>query len=142
NKYIAKRLAEARNLVTENLVASGPGAAFKLSAALERNTHVGLLVDQKFNRGIKVPFFGHPAWTNPLIAKLARVHDCPVHGARVVRLPKGRFLLEITDELKLPRDTDGKIDVEGTTALVTRVVEDWVREYPEQWLWFHRRWGE
>ena len=49
--------------------------------------------------------------------------------------------LEITDELVLPRDKDGDIDVRGTTELVTNIIEDWVREYPEQWLWMHRRWG-
>lgn len=142
NKLVAKKLAEARNQVTDNLVPSGPGAAFKLSAALHRDSHVGLLVDQKFNRGIKVPFFGHSAWTNPLLAKLARTHDCPVHGARVVRLSEGRFRLEITDELELPRDAEGRIDVEGAMSVVNKVVEDWVREHPEQWLWFHRRWDD
>jgi len=39
-----------------------------------------------------------------------------------------------------PRDADGKIDVEGTMQAITSVVEGWVREYPEQWLWVHRRW--
>ena len=69
-----------------------------------------------------------------------RHDDCPVHGARSIRLPNGRFRLEITDELVLPRDQNGDVDIRGTTELVTRVVEGWVREYPEQWLWMHRRW--
>jgi len=142
NKLIASRLAKTRNQVMDNLVPSGPGAAFRLSAALERNAHVGLLVDQKFRRGIQVPFFGHPVWTNPLLAKLARSHDCPVHGARVVRLPGGRFRLEITDEIRLPRDEKGLVDVEEATAMVTGIIEEWVREYPEQWLWFHKRWDK
>ena len=110
-------------------------------SALERGDHVGVLVDQKFRRGINVPFFGHDAPSNPLLAKLARRYDCPVHGARTVRLPNGRFRLEITEELALPRTKDGDIDIRGTTELVNKVVEDWDREYPEQWLWIHRRWG-
>ena len=38
------------------------------------------------------------------------------------------------------RDADGKIDIQGTTQAITSVVEGWVREHPEQWLWLHRRW--
>jgi len=141
NKYAASHVADARKEFGKNLVASGAGASFQLMNALERGDHVGLLVDQKFRRGIMVPFFGREAPTNTLLAKLARRYDCPVHGARTIRLPGGRFRLEITDELELPRDKNGDIDIRGTTELVTSVVEGWVREYPEQWLWMHRRWG-
>ena len=141
NKYAASQVEESRRDLGKNLVASGAGASFHLMSALDRGEHVGLLVDQKFRRGIKIPFFGKEAKTNPLLAKLARRYDCPVHGARTVRLPDGRFRLEITDELVLPRDENGDVDIRGTTELVTSVVEGWVREYPEQWLWMHRRWG-
>ncbi len=141
NPHAASKVAEARKEYGKNLVASGAGASFQLMSALERGDHVGLLVDQKFRRGIKVPFFGKEAKTNPLLAKLARRYQCPVHGARTIRLPNGRFRLEITDELVLPRDKNGDVDIRGTTELVTSVVEGWVREHPEQWLWMHRRWG-
>ena len=141
NKYAASHVADARKEFGKNLVASGAGASFQLMSALEKGDHVGLLVDQKFRRGIMVPFFGREAPTNTLLAKLARRYDCPVHGARTIRLPGGRFRLEITDELDLPRDKNGDVDIRGTTELVTNMVEGWVREHPEQWLWMHRRWG-
>lgn len=141
NKYAAAKIANARKQMAPSLVASGKGASFQLMSALERGAHVGVLVDQKFRRGIQVPFFGRNAPTNTLLAKLARRYDCPVHGARCIRLPNGRFRLEITDELVLPRDKEGDIDIRGTTELITNVIEGWVREYPEQWLWIHRRWG-
>ena len=141
NPHAASKVANARKEYGKNLVASGAGASFQLMSALERGDHVGLLVDQKFRRGINIPFFGKDAKTNPLLAKLARRYDCPVHGARTIRLPGGRFRLEITDELILPRDENGDVDIRGTTEMVTNVVEEWVREYPEQWLWMHRRWG-
>jgi KDO2-lipid IV(A) lauroyltransferase len=141
NKYAAAKIANARKQMAPSLVASGKGVSFQLMSALERGAHVGVLVDQKFRRGIQVPFFGRNAPTNTLLAKLARRYDCPVHGARCIRLPNGRFRLEITDELVLPRDKEGDIDIRGTTELITNVIEGWVREYPEQWLWIHRRWG-
>lgn len=141
NRYAAARMTAARKHISRNLVASGEGASFQLMSALERGAHVGLLVDQKFRRGIDIPFFGHPAPTNPLLAKLARRYECPVHGARTVRLPNGRFRLEITDELVLPRTANGDIDIRGTTEMISSLIEEWIREYPEQWLWIHRRWG-
>jgi KDO2-lipid IV(A) lauroyltransferase len=58
----------------------------------------------------------------------------------MIRLPGHRFRGEITNALAIPRDADGKVDVQGTMQAVTSVVEGWVREYPDQWLWLHRRW--
>jgi KDO2-lipid IV(A) lauroyltransferase len=89
---------------------------------------------------VPVTFLGRPALANPLLAKLARHFDCPVHGVRVIRLPHHRFRLELTPPLDLPRDPDGQVNVAGAVAMMQGVVEGWVREYPEQWLWMHRRW--
>jgi KDO2-lipid IV(A) lauroyltransferase len=65
-----------------------------------------------------------------------------VHGVRVIRLPQGRFRLELTKALNLPRDAEGRIDIAGTMQTVTNIIEGWVRERPEQWLWLHRRWRD
>lgn len=140
NKFIAKKLANMRGGVMDGLVSSRPGSAFQLSGSLKKGEHVGLLVDQKFFRGIQVDYFGHPALTSPLLAKLLRSCDCPVHGARTIRLPNGRFRLEITDEISIPKDSNGEVDIQATTQKITGIVEGWVREYPEQWLWVHKRW--
>jgi KDO2-lipid IV(A) lauroyltransferase len=66
--------------------------------------------------------------------------DCPIHGTRVIRLPDHRFRLELTDEIAPVRDAAGTIDVTATMQRITSIVEGWVREHPEQWLWVHRRW--
>jgi len=144
NPFVAKRILEIRSKMMGELIQSGRGAALKMIGVLEHGGRIGILVDQKFRSRshITVPFFGHPAKTNPLIGKLAREYDCVVHGARVIRLPQGRFRLEITDEIPLPRDGEGRIDAKQTVGIVTQIVEDWVREYPEQWLWIHRRWAK
>ena len=140
NRFFADSLIKARSNLMGPLVASGNGSAFQLAATLERGGRVGLLADQRYKGGVLVPFFGHLVETNPLIAKLARQYDCDVYGARATRLPNNRFRLEITDPVDLPRDAQGHIDVAKTTAVIQGVVEQWVREYPEQWIWFHRRW--
>lgn len=136
----AKLVQEVRRETMGGLTAAGQGAAFAMQGVVERGGHLGMLVDQHFTRGVVVNFFGRPALVNPLLAKLARHYECPVHGVRVVRLPDERFRLELTPPLDLPRDAKGAIDVRGAMQAMTTVIEGWVREYPEQWLWMHRRW--
>jgi len=122
------------------LIPTSIGAPQRLLEALQRGSHVAMLVDQYSVQGVPVTFFGRPTRANSLIARLARHIDCPIHGIRVVRYPGDRFQLRVTDALDAPRDETGKIDVERTMQAITDVVEGWVREHPEQWLWVHRRW--
>ncbi|KAA2241270.1 lipid A biosynthesis lauroyl acyltransferase [Salinarimonas soli] len=137
---VARVVMEVRSQTMGGLEAARQGAAFAMQGVLERGGHLGQLIDQHFTRGVVVDFMGRPALTNPILAKFARRFDCPVHGVRVVRLPDHRFKLELTPALDLPRDAGGEIDVTGAMQAMSRVVEGWVREHPEQWLWMHRRW--
>jgi Kdo2-lipid IVA lauroyltransferase/acyltransferase len=123
-----------------DLVATSLSAPIALAHALDRGRHVAMLVDQHSSRGVDVTFFGRRCKVNPLIAMLARETECPIHGARVIRLPDNRFRGDVSEEVKPVRDALGRIDVQGTMQAITDVVEGWVREYPEQWLWVHRRW--
>jgi KDO2-lipid IV(A) lauroyltransferase len=117
-------------------------APMRLARALEDNRHVAMLVDQYYGKGVDVTFFGRRCKANPLIATLARHVECPIYGTRIIRLPGGAFCAEISEEIPPARDAEGKIDVAGTMQAITDVVEGWVREHPEQWLWLHRRWRE
>lgn len=137
---IARVVHEIRSGAMGGLAAAKQGAAFAMQAVLENGGHLGMLVDQHFTRGVVVTFMGRPALTNPILGKFARRFECPVHGVRVIRLPNHRFRLELTPPLDLPRDESGEIDVTAAMAMMTAVVEGWVREHPEQWLWMHRRW--
>jgi KDO2-lipid IV(A) lauroyltransferase len=133
-------ITETRAATMGELISTGLEAPMKISQALERGAHVGMLVDQYYVRGVEVTFFGRKTRANPLIARLAQHFDCPIHGTRIVRLPDNRFRAELTDEIKPARDADGKIDIAGTMQKIMNVIEGWVREHPEQWLWQHRRW--
>jgi Kdo2-lipid IVA lauroyltransferase/acyltransferase len=137
---IDRWLTETRTASMGELISTDLNAPRKIAEALERGAHVGILVDQYYVRGVPVTFFGRRTMANPLIARLARHFDCPIHGTRIVRLKNHRFRAELTEEIKPPRDAEGKIDIAGTMQTITSVVEQWVREYPEQWLWMHRRW--
>ncbi|MGE0036599.1 MAG: lipid A biosynthesis lauroyl acyltransferase [Xanthobacteraceae bacterium] len=132
---------QSREGIMGTLVATGLDAPVKLARVLEAGGHVAMLVDQHYVRGVDVTFFGRTCKANPLLAQLARLVDCPIHGARMVRLPdRDRFRIDLTEAIEPARDDDGRIDVAGTMQIVTSVVEGWVREHPEQWLWLHRRW--
>lgn len=140
NPYVAKRVLAARTTSMGALVPSKTGAAAGLARALDNGKSVGVLVDQKFHRGRLGTFFGQPVRTNPLLPKLARQFDCPVYPARCVRLPGNRFRLELEEAIDLPRDEDGRIDVDAGCQMLNDIVERWVRQYPDQWMWLHRRW--
>jgi Kdo2-lipid IVA lauroyltransferase/acyltransferase len=138
---ISDLIVKLRAPLMGELIATGIDAPVKLARLLQSGTHVGMLVDQHFSKGVDVVFFGRRCLANPLIAMIARQTECPIHGLRVVRKPDGNsFSVELTDPVAPVRDADGRIDVKGTMQAITSVVEGWVREYPEQWLWLHRRW--
>jgi len=140
NPYIAKRVLAARRTSMGHLVPSRAGAAFTLARRLESGGGVGMLVDQKFHKGAKTIFFGLEAHTNPLLAKLVRQYECDVYPARAIRLPGGRHRLVVEPPIAIPRRPDGSVDVAATAQVLNDKVEDWVREYPGQWQWFHDRW--
>jgi KDO2-lipid IV(A) lauroyltransferase len=138
---IAEAIQKIRAVSMGELIAtSGYNAVFKVAAALERGAHVAMLIDQHFSRGVDVTFFGRRCKANPLIARLAHRFQCPIRGVRAIRLPNNRFRVELTEAIEPVLDQDGKVDIAGTMQAITTVVEGWVREHPEQWLWLHRRW--
>jgi KDO2-lipid IV(A) lauroyltransferase len=140
NPYLADKVFEFRKARMGNLVPSHAGSSFALARQLERGGAVGVLVDQKFRKGLKTKFFGRDVQTNPLLAKLVRQFNCEVYPARCIRLPGGRFRLELEPAVEIPRRADGSVDVNATAQMLNDKVESWVREYPGQWLWYHDRW--
>ncbi|WGR92528.1 MULTISPECIES: lipid A biosynthesis lauroyl acyltransferase [unclassified Bradyrhizobium] len=122
------------------LIPAGRNAPLRLGQALQNGQHVAMLVDQYLTNGVPVTFFGRKTTANPLLARLRRQVDCPIHGTRIIRLPNGRFRAELSEEVKPVFDASGQVDIQGTMQAVTDVVESWIREYPDQWLWLHRRW--
>jgi KDO2-lipid IV(A) lauroyltransferase len=137
---IADQIVNVRARVMGKLVPAGPGAAIKLKRALDQGLSINMLVDQHFVGGVDALFFGRFCKVNPTFGRLARLLDCTICGSRIVRLADNRYRCELTEPLLLPRDTAGKIDIVGTMQMMTWVIEGWVREHPDQWLWMHRRW--
>lgn len=141
NPVAAAMLARIRAAAMGDLLSTGVHTAIGATEVLARGGKLGMLVDQHVRLGPKVPFFGRPARTSAMLAKLARRYGCAVHGARVERLGGARFRVRLTPPLVLPPpQADAAADAAAIMSRVTAVVEEWVREHPEQWLWLHRRW--
>jgi KDO2-lipid IV(A) lauroyltransferase len=99
-----------------------------------------MLVDQKMNDGIPVPFFGRDAMTAPAAAQLALRFDAVLMPVRVERVRGAHFRIYMRPPIEVER-TGNKHD--DTLALMRKVnleIESWVREEPGMWLWLHRRW--
>ncbi|MFC0409029.1 lipid A biosynthesis lauroyl acyltransferase [Roseomonas elaeocarpi] len=140
NRPVADLIRDLRRDLMGEMVPAGLTAPTRLAKALQEGTVTAMLVDQRFGRGPEVEFLGRPAAANPLLANLARRFDCPVHGARAIRLPGGRFRVELTEAIPMPRDEAGQVSVDAATQRINDVIAGWIREYPGQWLWMHRRW--
>jgi KDO2-lipid IV(A) lauroyltransferase len=138
---VSDMIVRMREPLMGHLIPNGLAAPVQMARLADSGAHVGMLVDQHYTKGVEVIFFGRRCMANPLIAQLARQTGCPIHGLRVIRNPDGNsFVAEITEEIAPVRDANGEINLTGTMQAITSVVERWVREYPEQWLWLHRRW--
>ncbi len=102
---------------------------------LKEGGKLGVLIDQKYNQGLAVPFFGRPAMTSPAFIQLAQKFDCPLIPVQIERTDGIDFKLTINPPLNI----DGKSEYEGVET-AHHMLEDWVRQNPAQWLWLHRRW--
>jgi Kdo2-lipid IVA lauroyltransferase/acyltransferase len=109
-------------------------------AHMARGGRLGLLMDQKMNDGISATFFGRPAMTAPALAVLALRFRCPVIPGYIRRIGPSRFRLVVEPPLTLPDTGDRARDVALLTQSVNDRLEAWVRQWPEGWLWLHRRW--
>ena len=141
NPLVDRMVARFRGGRSE-FIPKGRIASRRALAALRDGAHLTLLVDQKLNDGIAVPFFGRKAMTAPALALLALHFDCAVLPARVERLAGAHFRLTIHPPLALPRSGERAADVRTLMTEVNRTLEGWIRERPEQWFWVHSRWPD
>lgn len=109
--------------------------------SLENNECVGMLLDQDagLTAGVFADFFGRPACTNKGLALLALKTGAAVIPAFTARVGS-TFLIEYQEEIPLINTGDKEKDIEANTQQYNKKIEAFVRRYPEQWLWIHRRW--
>jgi KDO2-lipid IV(A) lauroyltransferase len=114
-----------------------------LLAAMKAREVVGMLIDTNMvaGQGIFVDFFGIPASTASGMARIALRTDAAVVPTFTIWDEKlGKYRLRFDPAVELIRTGAGEADIQANTQQFTKIVEDYVRRHPEQWLWVHRRW--
>ena len=116
-----------------------------LLAAMRAGETVGILMDTNMTppQGVFVDFFGIPACTASGLARIALRTDAAVVPGFTVwdkKLRKYILRFDPTVELIRANNNDNEADIVANTAKFTKVIEDFIRRYPDQWLWVHRRW--
>jgi KDO2-lipid IV(A) lauroyltransferase len=141
NPYVNKWLVAQRHTNGPiDQIPKGPSGTRRLFTLLRRGQIVCLLVDQKTNEGVPVPYFGRDAMTTPAPAAMALRLDCALVPASIERKKGSRFRCRVYPALEFAPSGDYDRDVVDLTAMLTRKIEAIVRERPSQWLWIHRRW--
>ncbi len=142
NPWVGRILAHARRPNAGRLIPKSQAGVRAAVAAAAAGEHLALLIDQKLNAGVEVPFFGRPAMTAPTLSQLALRFDCPVLPVWMERVGGARFHLVVEPPLPMPRTGERQADIVAGMARVNQVLERWIRRRPDQWLWLHRRWKE
>ncbi len=143
NRHVETLFREGRGAFAAGLIPKGASGARLAMQALKQGKHLGMLLDQKMNDGIAVPFFGADAMTAPALAVLALRFDCAVLPVRVERLGSApKFRVTVEAPMELPRTGDKAADTLALMTAVNSRMEAWIRARPGQWLWLHRRWPE
>jgi len=114
------------------------GALRGILQALKENRSIGMLMDQDTGSdGIFVPFFGRPTWAQTGAARIGQKSGAALVPFFLVRGADGRFEMHVEPEIPVGPGSEG---VAKATADYTAVIEQYVRAYPEQWVWMHERW--
>ena len=140
NPYIDKRIREGRARFGVDLLSPKGKGGKDLMLSLRKGLSVAMLVDQKFNQGPEVPFFGKPAPTMPGAARMAAQYDTFIQPLSIERLEGARFRLVVEDPIHLPEGLDRDARIEAGTRLINEQLEARIRRKPDDWFWVHRRW--
>ena len=142
NPLVDKEIFSERNDGADVImIAKGIAGAKSLVRAIKSKMSIAMLVDQKMNDGIEVPFFGKPAMTAPAIARLALQYNYPIVPCQLIR--KGRssnFELRLHKPLKIEKTGNMQKDCFNIMKTINLTLEQWIRQHPGQWFWFHNRW--
>ena len=142
NPYLDRLLQRYRTL-HGNKVVPKDDFVRGLLAAMKAGETVGILMDTNMTppQGVFVDFFGIPACTASGLARIAmRTDAAVVPGFTIWDESLGKYRLRFDPAVELVRTGNLESDIVANTQKFTKVIEEYVRKYPEQWLWVHRRW--
>jgi KDO2-lipid IV(A) lauroyltransferase len=143
NPYFDQLIADLRGSGSSaEMLPKGIAGARGAITALRQGRHLGMLVDQKMNDGIAVPFFGRDAMTAPAAAQLALRFGAELLPAHVERLRGATFRMTLSPPIAIDRDADHHSETLAVMTRINQEIEGWIRQRPEMWMWLHRRWPD
>lgn len=143
NPLIDERITHLRAAVMSRfLIPKGKKGSRQIVDMLKRDISLSIMMDQKLNTGIEVPFLGHTAPTAEASARMAIKFNLPLVFVYMVRLGGARFRMVISPPID-PGCVAGEEDpARALTIRMLKPIEEAVHAHPGQWLWFHRRWSK
>ncbi len=142
NPYVDALIRQSRERYGIRLFAPKGDGTRELMAGMKRGDSIALLVDQKYNQGPEVEFFGQPVNASPGAARLALKFDTVMLPLSVVRLPGVRFRVTAHEPIVVNQSEDNAADTLAGIKAANRFVEDRVKEHPVDWFWVHKRWPD
>lgn len=142
NPYLDGLLLRARGAGSDTHIPKSMEGMREMVRVLRKGGYLGLLVDQKFNEGIPVPFFGRDAMTFTTPATLALKYGVEIIPVQTERLSGARFRITVHPPININKTGSPDADIENIMTKINNMMEDWVRQNPGQWLWLHRRWPD
>ncbi|MBC1183961.1 lipid A biosynthesis acyltransferase [Brevundimonas sp. WCHBH090558] len=142
NPYVDALIRQSRERYGIRLFAPKGDGTRELMAGMKRGDSIALLVDQKYNQGPEVEFFGQPVNASPGAARLALKFDTVMLPLSVVRLPGVRFRVTAHEPIVVNQSEDKAADTLAGIQAANRFVEDRVKEHPVDWFWVHKRWPD
>ncbi|HEY1612951.1 MAG TPA: lysophospholipid acyltransferase family protein [Rhizomicrobium sp.] len=124
----------------DEMIAKGPQGTRRIFTLLRNRKAIFMLVDQKTNQGLAIPFFSHDAMTTPAPAALALKLGAILLPTSNERLGGARFRVTVHPPIVFEPGGDHDRDVVALTTAMNAAIETCVRRRPSQWLWIHRRW--
>ncbi len=140
NRYLNGLVSQYRERLSLKLI-TRRRAVRETLRALRENFAIGFFADQNAGReGVFVDFFGKPASAVRGPATLALKTGAPLLLSMDIRQPDDRHHVIITPAIGLEISGDLEQDVQINTAHILKILETYIRQYPDQWLWTHNRW--
>ncbi len=138
NPYVDALILKCRGQIVTGQIAKGRRSGIESMRTLKSGINMVVLADQKYNEGIDIPFFGVSAKTADGFVKLARASGAKIIPLLITRHNKTEFIVHFSDDIMDPKNQS----IDEILTQCNTHIESWIKTYPDQWFWFHRRWDK
>lgn len=142
NRFIDQYVRNKRSFLGVKMIRKGPSGAKDLIKLVKNNQNIMMLIDQKMNEGINIPFMGKASNTPEAPALIARQYNYAIVPMKIIRKDGANFIIEFLKPFYIEKTEDKNYDIKNTMEKVNMIISSWIRSKPEDWFWMHQRWGK